>query len=285
MVRQLSGMYFRTKKIKDSALVQLVESYRNAEGQPRQRVVVSLGDADLPEGEKHLIARCVESHLLGQEELLPVDLSEEAAAWVRRILQLAGRSKSAQAPFESSVDGVVVDRVESENVAQLGPQLVAMEAWKELGLGRLLEKSGLNASQIATAQLLVAGRLIEPSSEWALIDWAERTALPELLGIRITKSGKDRLYHAGDARFGLEEDGRRGHRREVPVVCAAERAPHRHREPEDGPRVASTAPGGRRLSGGSATAALRGLRGVSRRRGGAHHGGVSSTRPIPDAAA
>lgn len=194
-------MYFRTKRIKDSALVQLVESYRNGEGQPRQRVVVSLGDADLPEGEKHLIARCVENHLLGQEELLPAELSEEAAAWVRRILQLAGRSKSGQAPFESSVDGVVVDRVESEDVAQLGPQLVAMEAWKELGLGPLLEKSGLNASQIATAQLLVAGRLIEPSSEWALIDWAERTALPELLGIRVTKSGKDRLYHTGDALF------------------------------------------------------------------------------------
>lgn len=48
-------MYFRTKTIKDSKLVQLVESYRNEEGQPRQRVVVSLGDAQLPEIEKHLI--------------------------------------------------------------------------------------------------------------------------------------------------------------------------------------------------------------------------------------
>jgi hypothetical protein len=38
-------------------------------------------------------------------------------------------------------------------------------------------------------------------SPWALIDWAERTALPELLGVRITKSGKDRLYQAGDVLF------------------------------------------------------------------------------------
>lgn len=194
-------MYFRTKTIKGSTLIQLVESYRNSEGQPRQRVVVSLGDAKLPELEKHLIARSVENHLLGQDELLSVELSEEATTWVRRILQLAGRSKSARPVSQESIDGVVVDRVESENVVQFGPQLVALEAWKQLGLNPLLSDVGLNPSQIATAQLLVTSRLIEPSSEWALIDWSERTALPELLDLRVTKSGKDRLYYAGDALY------------------------------------------------------------------------------------
>lgn len=207
-------MYFRTKTIKDSKLVQLVESYRNEEGQPRQRVVVSLGDAQLPEIEKHLIARSVENHLLGQSDLLAVELSEEASTWVRRILQLAGRSKSAQPVCEKSIDGVVVDRVESENVVEFGAQFVALEAWEHLGISALLEKAKLNASQIATAQLLVTSRLIEPSSEWALIDWAERTALPELLGLRVTKSGKDRLYHVGDALFAHRkaiEEGLRKH--------------------------------------------------------------------------
>jgi hypothetical protein len=66
---------------------------------------------------------------------------------------------------------------------------------------RILGNCGLNTAQSATAQLLVANRLIEPMSEWALIDWAERTALPELLGVRITKTTKDRLYHVGDALF------------------------------------------------------------------------------------
>jgi transposase len=194
-------MYFRTKTVKNTCLLQLVESYRNAEGQPRQRVVVSLGDAKLPQREEQLIARAVESHLSGHADLLPVDLSEEASGWVRRILQLAGRSKSARPVCAESVDGVLIDQVESENVVQLGPQLVALEAWKQLGISPLLEKAGLNASQIATAQLLVANRLIEPSSEWALIDWAERTALPEMLNLRVTKSTKDRLYHVGDALF------------------------------------------------------------------------------------
>lgn len=194
-------MFFRTKSIKGASLLQLVESYRNTEGQPRQRVVVSLGDAKVPDAEKPTIARAVENHLLGQSDLLPPDLSEEAAGWVRRILQLAGRSKSARPVSENTIDGVIIDRVETENVVQLGPQLIALEAWKRLGMGTILEQAGLNPSQIATAQLLVANRLIEPSSEWALVDWAERTALPEMLDLRVTKSGKDRLYRAGDALF------------------------------------------------------------------------------------
>jgi predicted AAA+ superfamily ATPase len=52
----------------------------------------------------------------------------------------------------------------------------------------------MNPSAIATGQLMVSNRLIEPLSEWALIGWSYRTALPEILDIRITKSAKDRFY-------------------------------------------------------------------------------------------
>jgi hypothetical protein len=40
--------------------------------------------------------------------------------------------------------------------------------------------------------------LDQDSAEWVLIDWSERTALPELLETRITKSSKDRLYRTSD---------------------------------------------------------------------------------------
>ena len=40
--------------------------------------------------------------------------------------------------------------------------------------------------------------LIEPLSEWALINWAPRTALPEMLDLSITKTTKDRLYRTSD---------------------------------------------------------------------------------------
>ena len=59
-------MFFRTKTVKGTPLLQLVESYRNAEGHPRQRVIASLGDTTLPADEKRVIAKAVESALTGQ---------------------------------------------------------------------------------------------------------------------------------------------------------------------------------------------------------------------------
>ena len=168
-------MFFRTKIVKNTPLVQLVESFRNAEGQPRQRVVASLGDAIIPEAEKKIIARAVEERLGDQVDLLDDALSPEAAVWVDRILQVIGRSKSVRPAQTDKVDGVLVDGITTENVVQLGPQIVARAAWRELGMDRILDEAGLNAAQIATAQLLVANRLIEPLSEWALIDWSFST--------------------------------------------------------------------------------------------------------------
>lgn len=196
-------MFFRTKSVKGTTLLQLVESFRNAEGLPRQRVVASLGDAHIPDADRKLIARAVENRLAGQSDLLDPNLSEEAAAWVARILPVIARSKfsAARPAAMERVDGVLVDGIATENVVQLGPQLVASAAWQSLGIDGILRQAGLNPSQIATAQLLVANRLIEPASEWALIDWAQRTALPELLDIRVTKTTKDRLYRTGDALF------------------------------------------------------------------------------------
>ena len=192
-------MYFRTKIIKGTPLVQLVQSYRNEERQPRQRVVASLGNAQIPDELKRPVARAVEMRLHGGQDLFQSELSEEAAAWVARIVPLAGRSKGAYTPVKNtSTDGVLLDEIETENVVQLGPQLLALKAWEDLGFTSMLEALGMNASKIATAQLMICNRLIKPLSEWALIDWAHRTALPELLGTRITKTTKDRLYHMSD---------------------------------------------------------------------------------------
>jgi len=179
--------------------VQLVESYRNKEGQPRQRVVVSLGNVNIPKAEQKKIAKTVEQHLCGQKDLFSPTLSKESSEWVSRIVRLAERSKSAR-PSEESVilNGVIADDVETENVVQFGPELVAMQAWKELGFSEILKNCGMNAKAISTAQIMISNRLIEPLSEWALIKWSEQTALPEMLNIRLTRHNKDSLYRTSD---------------------------------------------------------------------------------------
>jgi len=191
-------MFFRTKSIKGTPLVQLVESFRNAEGLPRQRVIASLGNITIPEDQRSSIAKSVERQLCGDADWFESELTQEAADWVTRITQIAGRSKSAENVPVTHLDGVILEGIQTTNVVQLGPQLVALQAWDELNLTSLLESCGMKNPAIATAQLMISNRLIEPLSEWALIDWAERTALPELLETRITRSSKDRLYRTSD---------------------------------------------------------------------------------------
>lgn len=192
-------MFFREKKVKHTKLVQLVESYRDEEGRPRQRIVASLGDAKLPAGSDRRIARCVQGRMRGQRDLFEVDLSSAEAEWVDRIVKAAERTRSArQDPGTVTLDGVVAEEVDTVNVVELGPELVGMAAWRALGLSEKLAELGLSKRAASVAQSMVINRLVEPLSEWALIEWLERTALPECLNVRITKTTKDRLYKTSD---------------------------------------------------------------------------------------
>jgi len=149
----------------------------------RQRVIVSLGDAKLPEAEKSLIASAVERRTHGGSDFFDSSLSPEASSWADRIVHLAGRSHAAKSVPQTTADGVILDSIETTDVVELGPELVALKAWEELRFTPMLEALGMNPSAISTAQLMVSNRLIEPLSEWALIDWSHRTALPELIAI------------------------------------------------------------------------------------------------------
>jgi len=192
-------MFFREKKVKHTKLLQLVESYRNEEGRPRQRIVASLGDAKLPAGSDRRIARCVQGRVRGQRDLFEADLSPAEAEWVDRIVKIAERTRSAQRERGTvTLDGVVAEKVDTVNVVEFGPELVGMRAWRALGLSEKLAELGLSKRAASVAQSMVINRLVEPLSEWALIEWLERTALPECLNVRITKTTKDRLYKTSD---------------------------------------------------------------------------------------
>ncbi len=68
-----TGMFFRTKKSPSGSVLQLVESYRDRAGRPRQRVVISLGAPAISDEHKPLIAKAVEKRLYGRKELFDWD--------------------------------------------------------------------------------------------------------------------------------------------------------------------------------------------------------------------
>ena len=200
-------MFFREKVNRGTRVLQLVESYRNEEGKPRQRVVLSLGDAAVPEDEFKPIARAVELRLRREEPLFPVELSSEAASWVVRITRLADEARSVPLkPGTTRLDGVVFDRIRTDDVVGFGPHLVGLGAWNALGLSAILKQQGMSDERIALCQMMVVNRLVEPLSEWALADWVNRTALPEMLDTELSRTTKDRLYRTSDELLGYKKE-------------------------------------------------------------------------------
>ena len=198
-------MFFRRKNSPSGRVLQLLESYRNPQGQPRHRVVVSLGDAPLAAEDWKAVAATVAGQLYGQPPLLPAELSARGQQYVdsitRRVLR-EGRwlplRPAVADPQAESLDGVLVDQITHSQSAVLGPVLLAHHAWKELGLPAALSGLGFNPTQQALAAAAVINRLVEPLSEHALAAWLPGTALPDLLGEGILKGDSNRFYYVSD---------------------------------------------------------------------------------------
>lgn len=197
-------MFFRKKTTPSGEVLQLIESYRDGEGRPRNRVVVSLGGADIPAEHWKLLAGAVEQRLRGAGgDLFAFDYPDVIRHWADRIVRQIDRNEKARphprvADDAYILDGVRVDKVTHEHTAILGPVLAGSHAWRALGMPECLRQLGLNDSQIEAAAAETLNRLVDPCSENALGDWVRSTALPELFGPGIARGGRDRFYRVSD---------------------------------------------------------------------------------------
>ena len=166
---------YRRKDGKRHAYWALVESYRTARG-PRQRVVAYLGELD-----------------------------EKGRLGVRRCALGGDRTWQAGLFVDDEPEYIEVDlkgvRVESNR--QFGGCWLGLTLWQELGLSELLNEllppGREEISWTAITQVLVLGRMLDPSSELYLAEQGyESTALAELLGVPAAKVNDDRLYRALD---------------------------------------------------------------------------------------
>lgn len=193
-------MFFREKTTPSGRVLQLIESYRNAHGSPRQRLVVSLGNARMPTSIRTIVASKVEDHIHGRVDLFSsTQLQDVQQYWVDYVVRrISARAASLDAVTEASVNGVLLDEVQHETVSELGPELVGYEAWKRLGFGECLAGLGFNELQRKDAAVSVINRLVASVSEHRLVQWLPQTALPELLGERVLRQGDDHYYRISD---------------------------------------------------------------------------------------
>lgn len=202
-------MFFRIKSTPSGQVLQLIEAYRDEQGQPRQKIVVSLGDALIHDVDRPLVAKAVERQLYAQTEVLQVSVNEAVSRWAELIVRRV-RAEGKWMPLgqvqsqakRHTIDGVLIDDVSHDSKCDLGPVLAGVDAWRRLGMDECLARLGFNSSQRLSAAISIVNRLVDPVSDNALADWVKTTALPELIGSQVLESTKDRFYRVSDELHG-----------------------------------------------------------------------------------
>ncbi len=185
-------------------------------------MVVSLGDAALPEKLWKSVAKFVESKLYGFTELFQPEPNEQL--WIDSIVKRIERegrwqSASSEKTFLGSrgaqeengavvevVDGVLIDEVGHTHETSLGPELVGFKTWDALGLDDLLEQLGFSGPQCRAAACSVINRLVDPVSENRLTLWLQTSSLPDILGEDCLFAGHDKYYKVSDLLYDRREE-------------------------------------------------------------------------------
>jgi transposase len=177
----------------------IVESVRTPKG-PRQRLVMSLGKLQIPQGQWKLLAERIEDFLYGQGQL-PYG-SQEVDPLAREIAERVAYKRQRQArgaEYRRERAEIYPQMTVLSQARQLGPEYVGLQYAKKLHVDRILQEQGLEGRQLELALIEIVGRLVEPHSELSTVAWYRRSALGEMLHSRgIDRITEDDLYRVTD---------------------------------------------------------------------------------------
>ena len=121
----------------------LVESYRNKDGEVRQRVIMSLGTIDLPKKRWPELASLLESRITGQLSFLEND--EDVSKIADTILKHNEFIKNKVIEENKIEESANIEEIDLNSVSttygrSLGPELVANKFWEVLEFEKILKK-------------------------------------------------------------------------------------------------------------------------------------------------
>jgi len=186
----------KSKTVKGKKYIQhqLIESIRTPAG-PRQRLVLNLGFLDLHQDKWKELANTIESEVHKQSHLFVTDPQIEKLA--RHYAKVIIRDKLNKAHESSAGDNgadslstdyqsVDVNSVSSSEARKIGAEHVVLAQMREYKFDKMLKELGFTENQVNYAKILIAGRLVNPSSERETARWAnEDSAILELLQAKI----------------------------------------------------------------------------------------------------
>jgi Transposase DDE domain len=156
-------MYVKVTRSGPRRYVQLVESFRDAQGRPRQRTVATLGRVDAL-------------------------TAQEVDALIQGLLRATGRA----AP-------VAADEARFAPALSWGDTWLLWQLWQQLGLGAAIRavvaprRTGLDVE--ALLRVMVFNRLCDPESKLGVLRWLQTTRVP---GVRAETVTHQRLLRAMD---------------------------------------------------------------------------------------
>jgi len=186
----------KSKTVKGKKYIQhqLIESIRTPAG-PRQRLVLNLGFLDLPQDKWKELADTIESEVHQQSRLFVTDAQiEKLARHYAKVIVREKLNKESERAASDNVPGrlsadyqsVDVNSVSSSEARKIGAEHVVLAQMREYKFDKMLKELGFTENQVNYAKILIAGRLVHPSSERETARWAnEDSAVLELLPAKI----------------------------------------------------------------------------------------------------
>lgn len=169
---------------------------------PRQRELLNLGTAlNLPKEKWKEFADRIEEIITGQAPLFdyPEEIETLARKCARKIIKKQSSIVPEKKDYSPDYQTVDVNSVENEEARTIGAEHVVYHAVKELELDRKLAELGFNKPHLETAIGVIAGKLINPTSERKTHIWLQdMSGIDELMDADFSMLSQDRVYKVSD---------------------------------------------------------------------------------------
>jgi len=201
---------YNTKTARREDYYSLVESYRNALGEPSHRTLLSLGyeiDSTLPLRE---ISDKLNDLVAGKRSLFPLEERAEKFTWeLYRQLIKEKKIDTVHRMQQEAGEWECVDlrTIQNEDVRELGSEWMALQALQELDIAGFLSGCGWDEEDIQLALTHIVSRAVYPASELKTSGYIrENSGICELTGYPVKQITKDKLYSITKKLYG-EKNG------------------------------------------------------------------------------
>jgi transposase len=176
----------------------LCESYRDALGIVRQKMIISLGRLSELEGQQRKLLLCerLNDLIRGEPGLFTGhdhQVEDLAQHYYRQVLSKQKVDKKLRR--EEALELVKMKTLKNRDVREIGAESLCYQAFKQLGMGKYLASRGWSGQEISLAATQIVSRAVYPASELKTVSWIkENSAVCELTGYDHKLLTKDKLY-------------------------------------------------------------------------------------------